>query len=436
MNKDYERIHTERSGDFSDDPGAATVGDRSNFRLDDHSAYHLVNINERKEGDEMERTPVWIEVLFCKIGLSRVFSFSGFIDPLVRLKDILAVDQRLELHLVASMLNTTIRFHYVMRMLIGKHLNTEDEFEFGAHPFYDWLRWTRMTYNGEWQGGGYHRYSPFGGIRDIEEYFGSYEEGFEEGRERLKRFVSVLFQSLGWVDSLEGNNEADALPMENLEESFDRICARLRYVMKDVANFQYGTFYLSVFFTIAIGCREVKPGKHLCQLSYPIRTTAAYKHLNNPLGNTWDGTNFVGVHDLETILDRVSLRVCGRKSGDCHATVERAKCSLARKSFDSFMETLSHELAEELGIPVYYRVLIECLLCESMHSRKLHKVECHMKHGNTFDIFIRQGGVDYAGVPMMLEYGESVWKEVPVGTVTGCVFVDMELIKETDIYEK
>ena len=71
------------------------------------------------------------------------------------------------------------------------------------------------------------------------------------------------------------------------------------------------------------------------------------------------------------------------------ARKSRTKYPLTRKSFDSFVETLSRELARGAGeITVYYCVLMECLLCVVMHSRKLHKLESQHLFGVQLYVFL------------------------------------------------
>jgi hypothetical protein len=88
------------------------------------------------------------------IGTSRVLSMSMFVFPIYQLRQVLFRDQLVELCLVASMLNTPVRFkEYLIR------LQAEDtDLLVTEYPFYLWKEKTSELF-GQFQGGPHPRFS-------------------------------------------------------------------------------------------------------------------------------------------------------------------------------------------------------------------------------------------------------------------------------------
>jgi hypothetical protein len=312
---------------------APTPFDRSNFYLCDNLPYQMIEIAEGIHG----------EYLLTEISPSRALSFSLFIDPLVQLKSDLCLDQRIELGFVCCFLSTPFWFDKTMTDLINRHRDVLDPFNFGIHPFFDWAMATVFTF-GNFQGGPHKRWSPCGGEVSVLEIFGAQEQATEAqrlvGESKLSSIVNHLYHHLCWVDSLLGMGED---PMKNLSMSFvskqvDKVCLDIN----SVAPCQLGSFRLGIFTTILIGCGELKQGKHLRQLMFPVKGCASYNHLAN------------------TMMDRMSSDHAFAIGTDQEGTsiANDGDDPIAVHHQDRAMQLLS----VALGRDQYFRDEIECLL--------------------------------------------------------------------------
>jgi hypothetical protein len=312
---------------------APTPFDRSNFWLDDNLPYKTMKISDGIFGD----------YLLTEISPSRILSLSLFIDPLVQLKDELCLDQRIELGFVCSLLSSPFWFDKTMIDLIVKHRDNLDPFNFGTHPFYDWAKSTVETF-GNYQGGPNARWSPCGGEVTVLETFGAQTEATATqrllGESKLTSIVSYLYHHLSWVDSLVGmgENPLNDLPLSFVKQHMDNVCLEIN----NVAPCQFGSFRLGIFTTVLIGCGELKPGKHLRQLMFPVKGCASYKHLFNPT------------------MDRMSNARAFALSTDQEGTIiANDGCDpIAIQHHDRAMQLLSVALGREH----YFRDEIECLL--------------------------------------------------------------------------
>jgi hypothetical protein len=312
---------------------APTPFDRSNFLLDDNLPYQTIEISKGIFGD----------YLLTEISPSRVLSLSLFIDPVVQLKDELCLDQRIELGFVCCLLSSPFWFDKTMSDLIVKHRDNLDPFKFGTHPFYDWARSTVATF-GNYQGGQHARWSPCGGEVSVLEIFGAQTAATATqrlvGQSKLTSIVISLYHHLSWVDSLvgRGENPLKDLPLRFVKQHMDNVCLEIN----NVAACQFGSFRLGIFTTILIGCGELKPGKHLRQLMFPVKGCASYKHLDNPT------------------MDRMSNARALSLSTDQEGAI------IANDGWDPIGE-LHHDramqlLSVSLGRDQYFRDEIECLL--------------------------------------------------------------------------
>ena len=316
-----------------------TPFDRSPFFLDDCLEFKRLEISPGIAGD----------YLLTVINPSRVLSFSMFIDPLVELKGELCFDQRLELGFVCSLLNNPFLFHKTMTLLTVRHRDDEDCFQFGIHPFYDWASCTLETFE-SWQGGIHNRWSPCGGQTDMLKTFGA-QLGASTverlaGESKLTDIVELLYRHLCWVDSLQGrgDNPTDQLPLASITDQLHSVCSQVN----DIASCQLGAFRLSMFTTVHTGCGDLKPGRHLRQLMFPVKDCASYKHLACPSGDYMS-----------------TKRAAELGSSEPGTTVANdGDDRIITEYHDRAMRLLS----VALGRPHYFRDEMECLLVRDYHS--------------------------------------------------------------------
>lgn len=341
---------------------AATPFDRSPFFLDDCLEFKRLEIAKGIYG----------EYLLTVINPSRVLSFSMFIDPLVELKVDLCFDQRLELGFVCSLLNNPFWFHKTMTSLTVRHRDKVDSFQFGIHPFYDWASASLATF-GSWQGGIHNRWSPCGGQIDMLKIFGAQPDASTDdrmvGESKLTEIVHLLYRHLCWVDSLHGrgDNPTVDLPLDSITEHLRSVCLQVN----DVASCQLGAFRLSMFTTVHTGCGDMKPGKHLRQLMFPVIGCASYNHLGRPSGDLMSrgrATN-LGSSEPGTHI---------QNDGDDH---------IVREYHDRAMRLLS----SALGRQHYFRDEMECLLvrdyCDYCSAQDKILTTCFsIRFGFTFEI--------------------------------------------------
>ena len=403
LNESYAEIQKGHKGDPGTYSTPATSNDLSSFRMDDDLPYKEVNLSPKATKKD-ERI---IEYAVCpKIGLDRLFSYSSAVHGITKCVESKAVelkrDQVIELMFVCSLLNTPARYFHVMKKMLERTEDSSNPFQIGDHPFYDYITIAKELFR-SWQGGPHVRFSPYG-MKEIHRLFGK-DSSDVDGVKRLKSCVAILSNSLLWVDSLQGLDTARDLSITYLEDAFEKICGIMKGAMSGVEKYQYGSFRLSVFFTIAMGCGAVKPGRHLCQLAFPITGTAACKHLERPEG--------IELADLDEEDQNALIKLTSTVGSLEEEFIAKTRATaMPRDWFDSFMEILSAKFCTQLGSPFYCRMLVECLLCESMHSRCLELTEFHPKGGDTFALFIRWKGKYMAGFPMRKRYGCDDWEPV------------------------
>ena len=357
-----------------------TVMDGTHFWMDDCLTWKPVNINST--GGE----PIILTLIDLPIGLSRTRSLSTAIHPIVELSSVLKIDQRIELCFIKSLLNTPVRFSYIMGEFVDKVKN--ESFRFDDHPYFDWLRLTLEKFDGEWQGGPYPRYS-CSGLKQICDVFGSDKPcdrhvSKEEGSDRLKKIIKILYDFLRWVDSWDGKTEAEEIPMNVIERQFEKVADRVNRV----ASCNFRMFRLGVFLTMANACRLTKSGVHLCQLVFPVNNTAADKHLRDPMGD------MMSSYQAERMVDSGTMKVGCTNDGSVH--------TINKSHYDVVMK----ELSVGLGYQKYRRKRVEMPLCESYHSRHLEKCEVYRHGYNIYD-------EDENGVTLQRRFGRfETWEEV------------------------
>lgn len=324
--------------------------DCSDFFLDDNLPFTEHDISG-KEGHVTKK----LDLLTPKINSSRVLSYSMFIEPIERLKSCLAYDQILELSFLAAAKCTPVWFYEVLMRLGDAHLDEENQFKFGLHPFFDVIRETYDTY-GDWQTAYLNRFSPSGGEVNLPEVFGaapnSTEEDRERGKDLLTRIIAHLFEYTVWIDNSlvgKGNNPSRDMPLSMIIQKQQHFVDRI----KEVVPCQFGLFGMGVFTTVIAGAGVLKPGQHLRQLAVPAEGCASFKHLMNTDGDAkpfryspTEGT----IHEL-----RVMQEILG----------------IAAEDHDRAMLMI----AARLNIP-YHRDLIETLLVSSFLLRLMTKL-CH-----------------------------------------------------------
>ena len=341
-----------------------TISQRQTMYLDDSLEYTTVTISDPQSNSH----PISGEYILTEIVVSRTLSFSMFIDPLFDLQTILKTDQIIELTFACSFLSNPFRFNWSMTRIIARLKDQNDPLEtLSIHPFYDWYQNTFDDF-GSWQGGPYNRWSPCGGNREtIPELFGAQKGATDEqrklGESRLCRIVSVLLDHMTWVNMLvgKGDQPSEDLPLEMIKLHYDLIVKRISRIVPC----QFNNFRLCVFTTVIAGCGLLHPGRHLRQLMFPIKGTASYKHLLNPVSDvmTKEKATALGNNQaLETVCN----------DGDGMVRPEH---------HDMFMEYLSHAL----GFRTYCRDEVECILCESHPMRTLNCKDWFRKGMSLFD---------------------------------------------------
>jgi hypothetical protein len=312
---------------------APTPFDRNNFYLCDNLPYEKVLIAPGIHGD----------YLLTEISPSRVLSFSLFIDPLVELKADLCLDQRIELGFVCCFLSSPFWFDRTMTDLIRKHRDSQDSFNFGIHPLFDWAKTTVATF-GNFQGGPNNRWSPCGGQQSFLEIFGAGKESTEvqrhQGESKLISIVTHLYHHLCWIDSLEGrgDNPMEDMTLKFVSSHMNKVCLEIN----SVAPCQLGSFRLGIFTTLLIGSGDLKPGKHLRQLMFPVKGCASYKHLDD---TTMDSMSAARAFALSTNQEGTTIANDGNDP-------------IVGSRHDQAMQLLS----VALGRTEYFRDEIECLL--------------------------------------------------------------------------
>ena len=340
-------MHTVYAGKTSTIPNHY---DRTAFFLDETLEYTLVQIAE--EGQH--RQSISDQYLLTEVNISRTLSFSMFIDPIVKLQSHLQFDQTMELAFACSFLSNPFWFNWSMNLLLQRLDDPQNQFEFGMHPFYDWIHCTIEIF-GNWQGGPYNRWSPCGGNKEtILETFGAHPGATklerDLGETKLSQVIAVLWDHVDWINSLApfGVNPVVDMPLTSMKRRCDETIKEIARV----ASCQFGHFRLGIFTTILSGCGLLKVGKHLRHLMYPVKGSASFKHLDHPF------TDMMSQKRARALADN---KVNESISNDGNGSVEE-------DHHDSFMQYLS----AELGFKVYLRDEIECLLCESHPMRSLN----------------------------------------------------------------
>jgi hypothetical protein len=340
-----------------------TVFDRTHFFLSDELQFEKKVIHTNLQDGEIVQ-----HVIRPKIGPCRVFSYSMFIEPIFLLREKLKTDQLLELALAACLSSTPYWYHHVMMKLVQRHLDPNNPWMFSDHPFIDWLRETVHTFNEDleaqsnseeggkecpqkptWQTSQDRRFLPCGG--NILKLFGlspgSSSKDLECGIQRLEGIISSLFAYTDWIDNRFLDIGEDPLNDMPLSEIMDKQEAFVKSVGNTV-KCQFNLFRLGTFTTVIIGAGIVKSGPHLRHLTVPVKGCASWKHLSDSLGEPTTG---------ETT-------------------------SVDPRHHDVAM----HMIATEILRP-YFRDEMECMLCESMHSRiSLNCCDWFIKGGMLFDL--------------------------------------------------
>ena len=199
-----------------------------------------------------------------------------------------------------------------------------------------------------------------------------------------------------WIDSLvakSGDPIVD-LPVHYLQ---DKMESTVRSIY-NVVPCQFNMFRLAIFTTLLTGTAELKPGRHLRQLMFPIKGTASFNHLLNPSRSEMSKER----------AQELAKHVRGVIVGNDGLT------NIPGDSQDNAMRLL----AMQFNRPVYCRDEIECLLCESFPGRNLTCRDWFRKGQNLYDI-------DTDGVVHKKKYGmESKWEVVATnGSLQNFAFI-------------
>mmetsp|Transcript_13887 Transcript_13887/g.28326 ORF Transcript_13887/g.28326 Transcript_13887/m.28326 type:complete len:1656 (-) Transcript_13887:317-5284(-) len=372
-----------------------TPFDRSDFFLDDVLPFKSITIFNEIQDD----------FILTVIGPSRTLSLSLFIEPIYLLRKRLFLDQRLELCFAASFLSNPFWFDHVLRLLIKRDGDRQDNFQFGLHPFYDWVRATQETFSGQWQGGPHNRWSPCGGGKPIPEIFGAMQTASDEqrkvGRIRLEKVVSILYKHVSWINSLvgRGDNCVQDMPLDMVRRQMELTCKAIH----DIVPCQFSLFRLSIFTTLIIGCGEVATGRHLRQLMFPIKNTASYEHLMN---------TSVGIMSTKRASELCQNMNAAMVANDGNTKIKPESHDLAMLYLSTY-----------LNLPKYNRDEMECALCESIPGRNLSCCDWFRKGQRLFDI-------DNDGILLMKEYGRnSRWEPVEIyDKLCNCAYLNPYIV--------
>lgn len=376
--------------------------DRSEFFLDDALPFKKLQIFDgTSTGDKT--VSLYGDYLLTEIGLSRVTSFSMFIDPINKLKDKLCTDQRIELVFFACLQSNPFWFYHVMQRLSNQSLLC-----FGDHPMYDVVRELYATF-GTWQGGPHNRWSPCGGAVPVVQVFGAHPSATSEDRERgmgkLEAIIRVLFGHLEWVNSLKGRgaDPLNDLPLSLIHVQWERI----RKQVHEIVPCQFSLFRLSVFTTIVIGCNVLASGPHLKQLFIPFPGTSSYKHLLAP------SKGLMSRQSAADLADNRRREVIVQANEDDRVT---------NGDHDRLMLYLSNSL----GRKKYVRDEMECLLCESHPGRNLDCRDWFCKGQDIFDC--RDDGT-----VMFRSYGKrSNWEPMGLPEIWSFKFLEQNLATDNN----
>jgi len=322
-----------------------------NFFLDDSFPY--------KEHFLDSANTIKLPILTLPIGFSRIFSLSASVHVLQESRRSLSRRQVVELCFIVSLLNTTVRFYYTMNHLL--ELSKNGLFGFSEHPFEDWYAWSIKFFN-SWQGGPFPRYSSAGltnkQLKDI--FLGT------DGTTRLDGVVDALCDFLSWVDGQSGNDSPEDIPLESLQSKYQETVTAVNSAAgKDFGNF--GAFRLGVFLSTAIGASLTKQGKHVRQIFYPTRGSAARNHLTNPRGNVMTDKQ---ASDL--LVSNTTPR-----SQETDVPADDLEVVTKIRNFDEVLRLACHQLG--FSPHEAFRDFFECALCESKEGRKLEKKDVLIK---------------------------------------------------------
>ena len=334
------------------------------FYMDDDLTYEILDIQKEDSG----REPIELECITLPIGFSRIFSMSAAIHVLQELRQYLTMRQIAELCFAGSLLNTSVRFYYVLNGILEQVKLGKKAFR--EHPFDDWLEFTDNIF-GTWQGGPRPRFQ-CAGIGDIGTIFGSLVKG---GTERLEKVIDVLCKFLEWVDEQKGRDTPEDILVGELEQKFQEVVAEVaRAAGPAFGNF--GVFRLGIFLTLAIGASLTQPGRHVRQMFFPAKGMASRNHLDNPSGSDM---SLEEAEALATVVDD------GQHGDEDKTSSEQKrnskKSTKSSMDFGSEFDVAMKIICGYLGFPKdeVFRDFFECALCESKDSRKLDKVDVLIK---------------------------------------------------------
>ena len=174
------------------------TSDQEDFFLDEYMPYKKFNIGQG----------ICLDLLKLPIGVDQTMSLSSIICAILSHRKWLRYDQAFELYLIASPLNNTARFYYIISALTKESLNTIDGNEQSTHPFYFYLRKFMELFK-NWQGGADALYSISVMVHaDMESFF---KVAFS-----LKNVVKILINFIAWIDSLQGKSDTKEIPIPSI----------------------------------------------------------------------------------------------------------------------------------------------------------------------------------------------------------------------------
>jgi len=341
------------------------AADQNDFFLDEHMPYKSFDIGQ----------DIYLDLLKLPIGVDRTMSLSSVICAILSHGEWLRYDQAVELCLMASLLNNTARFYYIISAMRKESLSAVADNDRSTHPLYFYMRKSMELFH-NWQGGADARYSVSGMLhKDVESFF--------KATSSLKKVVKILIDFIAWIDSLQGKSEAKEIPIPSILAQFETTIKAVKEAGGG-GKWEFGLFRIQIFMTIANGIGLTKPGEHLLQLMIPASPKqASYTHLlkvkENQLSNrTWG-------------------KICSRELTNINATSTPA--DMPPQYFDIAMRCIS----EGLGIMKYHRAPIEGKSCEAHHGRiTMTKYEVYVK-GSSIHTLSKYGG------PMFKNYGTYTW---------------------------
>ena len=335
--------------------------DHESFWLHDGFATSKINICPQS------KAMVFAELITLKIGPSRYRSYSGFVHPVYESVNKFDYPQLTSICFFASFMNTHLVFNHCFRQLFQDRSNNANN----IHPVIALATYMIPKF-GSIRAGTGTRFSPSNNTFDI-----VFLSDKAKGEERLTKVSLALHEWISFLDSNVGKYEAKDTSLALINENMDSVLEKLNAVTGSELDFS--KFRLANFTTLVSALGLAEPGEHLRQIVFPVKNTAAYKHLKDPLGGA-------------TIREECNIST--------ESEVERFTVEPDLKAIDELMMAMSIKMKWEK----YHRDTVEVYLCELMPNQELDKKDLFFVGQTIHDL-------NDEGMPICREFGKtSSWK--------------------------